>query len=359
MLTTATRRNLLLAAALLAATGYAGAQTEVKRGVMQGKDYGVTYFLPRTVIEIQIDVTRHTRTPGEFCKYAGRYLRMPDVPTQPQTYWTLDEVRANVAGVPDKEHVYFVKLKDKTTAPLMELTRDGIVRTINYPYGWQAEKPETPTAPRTDDTRRLPDPRSFLTEEILMSSSTAKMAELVAKEIYNIRDSKNALLRGEADYMPQDGAQLKLMLDNLTAQEEAMTQMFSGTVNEEHRTVSLRLEPQETRGTVAFRFSQKLGILGSDDLSGDPIYLSLTNLHTVAATPEDKKKDPEGIAYNAPGRAHLRLYDLEGNTLCETECPISQFGTVEYLAPVLFNKNAPTKVLFDTDTGGLLKVERE
>ena len=32
-----------------------------------------------------------------------------------------------------------------------------------------------------------------------MASSTAKMAELVAKEIYNIRESKNALLRGPAD----------------------------------------------------------------------------------------------------------------------------------------------------------------
>ena len=35
--------------------------------------------------------------------------------------------------------------------------------------------------------------------------------------------SKNALLRGEADNMPKDGAQLKLMLDNLNQQETAMT----------------------------------------------------------------------------------------------------------------------------------------
>ena len=60
-----------------------------------------------------------------------------------------------------------------------------------------------------------------------MASSRAKMAELVAKEIYNIRESKNALLRGEADNMPQDGAQLKIMLDNLNLQERAMTEMFS------------------------------------------------------------------------------------------------------------------------------------
>ena len=35
-----------------------------------------------------------------------------------------------------------------------------------------------------------------------------RQAELVAKEIYSIRESKNALLRGEADNMPKDGAQL-------------------------------------------------------------------------------------------------------------------------------------------------------
>ena len=35
-----------------------------------------------------------------------------------------------------------------------------------------------------------------------MSNSSAKMAELVAKEIYSIRESKNALLRGEADNIP-------------------------------------------------------------------------------------------------------------------------------------------------------------
>ena len=90
-----------------------------------------------------------------------------------------------------------------------------------------------------------------------MASSTAKMAELVAKEIYNIRESKNALLRGQADNMPSDGAQLKIMLDNLNAQEEAMTQMFSGTRDKEEKTFTVRLTPdREFNNEVAFRFSR-------------------------------------------------------------------------------------------------------
>lgn len=108
----------------------------------------------------------------------------------------------------------------------MELTEDGIVKSINVPYSQNSSaKKNTPTAPAGQVSAN---PRDFLTEEILMANSTAKMAELVAKEIYNIRESKNALLRGQADNMPSDGAQLKIMIDNLNLQEEAMTKMFSG-----------------------------------------------------------------------------------------------------------------------------------
>ena len=67
----------------------------------------------------------------------------------------------------------------------------------------------------------------------------------------------------------------------------------------------------------------------------------------------------DGIAYNVPGRAHVTLTDNNNKRLFDGELPITQFGTIEYLAPVLFNKNSTVKVLFDTATGGLIKVDRE
>lgn len=349
-----------LASALLIANTMA-AQTEVTVGVMHGKDYGVTYMLPRTELEIVINATRHTYTPGEFCRYADRYLRLSDVSGEAGEYWTLDNVRLRPAGVPDKDKVYFVKLKDKTTAPLMELTEDGIVRSINLPFS--GDRPRKGAPARTDDEReRTVDPRRFLTEEILMAGSTAKMAELVAKEIYNIRESKNALLRGEADNTPQDGEQLKLMLDNLNLQERAMTEMFSGKVTEDPQTITIRITPREMKDEVAFRFSRKLGVVDKDDLAGEPFYLSITDLGTVPRPAAEEggknKKGLEGVAYNVPGRAQVTL--VQGNeTLFDDELPITQFGGIEYLAPVLFNKNTVTKVQFDTTTGGLLKIERE
>ena len=288
-------KKLIIAAGLLMTTS-AYAQTEVLTGVTRGKDYGVVYSLPKTQIELEIKANKVKYTPGEFSKYADRYLRLNNVSTDPEVYWELASVKVKSVGVPNGDATYFVKLKDKTVAPLMELTEDGIVKSINVPYSQNSSaKKNTPTAPAGQMSAN---PRDFLTEEILMANSTAKMAELVAKEIYNIRESKNALLRGQADNMPSDGAQLKIMIDNLNLQEEAMT-------------FTVRLTPdKEFSNEVAFRFSKKLGVVANNDLAGTPFYISLKDLKTVKIPQEDgkKKKDLEGIAYNVPvSYTHLTL----------------------------------------------------
>lgn len=127
------KKNIFLLSSVLTMSLLASAQTEVTVGVTQGKDYGVTYMLPQTEIEIKVHTTKHTYTPGEFCRYADRYLRLSGVSDEPEVYWTIDKIETGVVGVPDKDNVYFVKMKDKTVAPLMELTENGIVRSINLP----------------------------------------------------------------------------------------------------------------------------------------------------------------------------------------------------------------------------------
>ncbi len=348
-------KKLIILTGLLTATITAAAQTEVVTGVMRGKDYGVTYALPKTQIEIEVKANKITYTPGEFSKYADRYLRLNNVSADPKEYWELVSAQIKSVGIPDKDNVYFVKMKDKTVAPLIELTEDGIIKSINVPIDKKAAAPAQPLAAQ----KKKVNPRDFLTEEILMASSTAKMAELVAKEIYNIRESKNALVRGQADNMPKDGAQLKLMLDHLDEQEQAMTEMFSGVLNKEEKIYTIRLTPgKDMNNEVAFRFSKKLGIVANNDLAGEPVYITLKNLQTVKVPADDGKKKVDGVAYNVPGKASIVLKQGK-NTLFEAEVPVTQFGTVEYLAPTLFNKNSTVKVIFNPVTGGLVKVDRE
>lgn len=348
------------------------AQTEVTQGVTFGKKFGVTYMLPQTEIKIEAEATRQHYEPGQFSKYAERYLRLRDVKQEAETSWTLDEVKVNIVGVPDPSNIYFVEMKDRTTAPLMELTADGIVRSINLPFTGD-KKAEQPQAKQQED-EVLPDPRTFLTEEILMTNSTAKMAELVAREIYSIRESKNALLRGEAENLPKDGAQLQIMLDNLNKQEKAMVQMFEGKVTTKRHHFTKRVTPEEMSNHVVFRFSKKLGFVEADDLAGEPVELTIVNKRLIPeqpAEPEGKssrsiisiltngnKSAIEGVAYNVPGKADVKL-TYQHKDIINTELSLTQFGTREYLADQLFNRNTVTQVLFDVNTGALLKIDRQ
>lgn len=347
------KKLIILTGLVLSTSAYA--QTEVTAGVTRGKDYGVVYMLPKTEIDVVVKANKVTYTPGEFSKYADRYLRLPNVSADPKEYWELVSVKAVSTGVPNSEQTYFVKMKDKTVAPLMELTEDGIVKSINMPL---TARKAAVTKPATEIQNSI-NPHDFLTEEILMANSTAKMAELVAKEIYNIRESKNALVRGQADNMPKDGEQLKIMLHNLDEQENAMTQMFSGTLNKEEKIFTIRINPaKEINKEVAFRFSKKLGVVANDDLAGEPVYISIKDLKTPNVPQEDGKKKIDGVAYNVPGKAQVTL--LQGKTtLFNEELPVTQFGTTEYLAPALFNKKSTIKILFNPNTGGLVKVDKE
>lgn len=347
------KKLIILTGLVLSTSAYA--QTEVTAGVTRGKDYGVTYMLPKTEIDVVVKANKVTYTPGEFSKYADRYLRLPNVSADPKEYWELVSVKAVSTGVPDSERTYFVKMKDKTVAPLMELTEEGIVKSINMPLAGKKAATTTPTK----EIKKNINPRDFLTEEILMANSTAKMAELVAKEIYNIRESKNALVRGQADNMPKDGEQLKIMLHNLDEQEDAMTRMFSGTLNKEEKEFTIRINPEkEINNEVAFRFSKKLGIVANDDLAGEPVYISIKDLKTPNVPQEEGKKKIDGVAYNVPGKAQVTL--KKGKTLLfNEELPVTQFGTTEYLAPALFNKKSTIKIQFNPNTGGLVKVDKE
>jgi hypothetical protein len=239
----------------------------------------------------------------------------------------------------------------------VELTNDGIIKAINTTSPIE----KTPATPITNTAKKRIDPRSFMTEEILSTASTAKMAELVAKEIYNIRESKNSLTRGQADYMPKDGAALKLMLDNLDEQEQAMMQMFAGITNREDKTLTIRVTPTEDmKDKVAFRFSKKLGVVSDENLAGEPIYLSVINQETLPPADEkakDKRK-VDGVIYNIPGKALVTVASPTKRYF-KGELLITQFGTTEVLVDNLFNKKINTRVLFDPNNGKIVKIDKD
>ena len=320
-------------------------------------DEGIVYFLPKTHLKVIVTANKAIYTPGELCQYAERYLKLQGVSAQPKEYWEIQDIFVVPIGVPDTNKVYAIKLKDKMVTSKVELTEDGIIKAINTTNPVQ----QINDIPLQNIQSERIDPRNFMTEEMLMAGSTGKMAELIAKEIYNIRESKNSLTRGQADYMPQDGAALKIMLTNLEEQEKALTEMFSGFTERTEKSFTFYVEPeQEIKDQVVCRFSKKLGVLTEDNLAGAPVYLSITDESKLPPANEEAKakKKLEGVIYNIPGKGKVTVKTTE-KIWFNSELPITQFGETEVLLNNLFNKKVNTRVIFNPTTGGIAKIDKD
>lgn len=332
----------------------ARAQTEVAPFVPGSTLEGVCYYLPQTALRVTVTAERTVTRPGEFYRYASRYLRLQGVPQEESVSWSIKEISMEPYGVPDKEKAYSIRVKSKTVAPLVGLSKDGILLSINA----EAQETALPAPPQGKPAPALPNPKDFMTQEILSAGSVAKQAELCAQEIYDIRESRNALTRGEAENTPKDGAQLKLMLDQLDQQAAVLESLFAGTTQTSTEVFTLHYLPTKTSDReLLFRFSSKLGAVDADNLAGEPIYIGIKSMETIPAPVEDpqvskkKEKMQQGVWYNVPQRIEARIYSAE-KEWAKMETPMGQFGTVEVLAGTLFDKKSTIQVTFFQTTGG-------
>ncbi len=339
------------------------AQTEIERFRPGVTLEGVNYFLPKTVFEVVLTAEKTVTKPGEFAAYADRYLRLKDVPTVESTTWTLKTVTLMPYGAPDSTKAFSIKLRAKTAAPLVSLTDDGLLLGVNV----DATPDPAPELPQRVPAPKPVNGRDFMTHDILAAGSTSKMAQLTAEEIYDIRDSRNALVRGEAENTPKDGAQLKLMLDNIDQQRTALESLFKGQELTSTEVLSFDYEPSANPEECAerhllCRFSRKLGLVATDDLSGDPIWItvkaqgSLPPIENDAEAAKKKAKLEQGLYVNQPRRAQVTIFTAT-QTLLTAEVPVAQLGTVEVLSDALFNKKLDTKVTLHQHTGSVKQVE--
>lgn len=347
-------RTSIITIALCLVTLGTWAQTEVEPFVPGSTLEGVTYYLPRTAFRVTIIAEKTTTRPGDYCKYADHFLRLKDVPTEESITWNLKSITLEPYGKPDPAKAYSIRIKSKTVAPLVGLSRDGLLLSINC----DAQESFLPDLPKPQKGPSPENPRSYMTQEILTAGSSVKMAELCAQEIYDIRESKNALIRGEADNTPKDGAQLKLMLDQLEKQASVLESLFSGTKQTDTEVFSLFYDPQQPDGKdILFRFSQKLGILDPDNLAGEPVTASIEVMESIPETitsentSKKRAKMEQGVYYNVPALTKISI-SHNGKEFVGMETPMAQFGVVEILANTLFDKKTTTQVTFFQTTGG-------
>jgi len=352
---------LILTAAFTPAFG-ASAQTSQKVSAGKANEYGLVYTLPSTAFDIYLEAELTEEHPGEFYNYARRHLGINDAITADTRSARLLSATIVPRGVADNNERWLAQFKNGTSA-YITLTPDNIPLGINAEgsadantVGIPAPRDAAPSPPET------PAARQAVTQDMARSASASKRAELAAQRIFELRETRSDILSGQADNPPADGNAMKLVLDNLAAQEAALTAMFAGvtTTRTVVEKVSFAPDSTDATGIVIARLSAVDGIIGSDNLAGAPVTLDFTVVEEgrlpLTEKGEEKTFPKGGVAYRIPGRARVAV-SYAGKTVAEGEYQVAQLGEVFGLNPALFtDKKEPYTVTFDTSTGAIVEL---
>lgn len=333
-------------------------QTTQKFTASKLNEYGLVYTLPLTVVNVTVEVERSVSTPGEFYRYAKKYLNMEPV-VKPSVSHTVKSVVVTTSGQADEQQRYIVQFKSGSS-PFIMLTDSDFPVALNTEEVPQPSAVKLPSARAAEPTvLQTPAAAQAVTAEMLQSSSSAKRAELAAARIYELRQSRSDIISGSADQMPSDGQAMKLALDNLAAQEAALTAMFVGTEQTSTQVRTYAWTPgNDDESVVIARVSATDGLVDADDLSGDPLYLDF-KVTAQAEMPrndkgEEKRFPKGGLAYRIPGSADVSV-TYAGEQVAEAQCEVAQLGVVFGLEPGLFtDKKAPAYATFDPATGAII-----
>ncbi len=339
----------------------AAAQNTQRLTANKASEYALIYTLPKTALDITLEAEITESTPGEFYNYANRHLGITDAIRKPSRTATLRSVTVNTHGEPDDASRWQVQFKGGSS-PFIELDSRGVPVAVN------TEAPERPApvlpvaqaaAPTALETEAA---RQAVTQDMTRSTSTSKRAELAAQRVFELREMRSDLLSGQAENTPPDGRAMQLVLDNIAAQEAALTAMFAGTTKTSTavRTFTLVPDSSEIDRMVLARLSPVDGIVAPDDLGGAPVTPSL-RIDRRATLPVTDKAEPKrfpkgGFAYNIPGGATVEV-SYGGKVVASVPVQLSQLGVTFGLDPDVFtDKKSPSLLELDPATGAISRL---
>lgn len=353
------RRNLIILSFFFYFISQILAQTEIRKYYANKEnDFGIVYTLPKTLIEISIDIEEEKYIPGAFAEYANIYLGKK-VNTKESISYKISSVSTKSIGVIDTTKRYLIVFNKNTIAPFVEITDKGVIASINGSKDRSIESIEN-TADYSDWTKVDSD-LPALPDTYPLANSNAQRAFIVNQYHNKIKQTISDIITGDTDNMPKDGESLKIIMSRLEKEAYRCNRLFLGDNIKRVRHLKFYIEPNgsEEESISLLRFSPKYGALALDDLSGEEIIMNLKAIN-VLNNIFDSEKDKDGIVYNMPGEAEITIIS-NNTTLSKNKLMLSQFGKTETLMSEMFNtkKSNPIEVYFDVNTGAITKIEQK
>lgn len=331
---------------------------------------GIAYALPRTGIQIDVNVTCQKFIPGPYHQFAQQLIGISGVTGTPKTEWRITGVSFGTFSEPDPKKVYKAMGQN---AALLSLTESGVIAGINtdlsedisgvitselFPNA-DSEMVHFPDMTLNDYFKEVTDSvNGTLIEDKPIEERAYEIAHLITK----LRKRRFHIMSAKYEVLPPDGKAYEVLVDELARLEKSYVELFTGKTITEERSYSFNFMPTATgKGQVVFRFSPEKGILPSTDLTGAPVLLdvqpskALVQAQQKQATSANPAAGTSGIFYCMPGTAKIRLTSGV-QIIAEARLSLAQIGTVAPLPEKMLN--GTVSIQFHTKTGAIKNISR-
>lgn len=319
---------------------------------------GVTYALPRTVIQISIKAEKTFTIPGPYAAWADQLLGIKGAPTQPVSNWEIKGVKIDSYAEADPEQVF----KTNTIATtLVSLTKNGCLAGIQMDAkedkGSRVESNVTLPALTGSSvlfTRMADSP------DVSGRTPVEQRAAAAANRILKARATRFDIVSGMLDEYHPDGKAYEESLEELKRVEKENLELFIGKSEKYSQVFTYSFIPpaKSVKGEVVFRFDVNAGFLPKTDFSGVPVMIDVERESAVLLA--DPQAAPAlgtpGIFSRIPGMGQVRL-SLELATLATARLPIAQYGVVQAVPAALLG--GEYAIEFNTETGAVKSVTKK
>ncbi len=317
------------------------------------------YALPRTEINILVEVTKTTIKRGPFYQYADQYLGIKNLALMDKIMFEISNIKLLSESIPDPNHFYRIETEGNSTAAFVSLNEKGLIMAVNRLIDDEARNNKTDVYLSNADQinlsysdltlesnlgnqvdtiyKTVKTDTSFIRVPILKNQigtkSLSSQAEEAANFILKLRKRRFYLMTGKYGNVPE-GEALKTVLIELDKLEKQYLSLFIGLSTYEKEKYAFNYIPLSgvtVDRDVIFRFSETRGMLRKTDAEGDIVSLnikSIGNLVNVKSYTNSLMNDntisSSGIVYRLPDVADVEIM-LDNKLVARQKMVISQF----------------------------------
>ncbi len=363
------------------------------KDVKNYKENAMIYSLTKTVIMVDVEVVKTITYRGPFYAQAERLLGLKNVARNNKIEWSIVNINFKTYPVVDTTQFYLVESLGKNSSYAMNFTRQGFLAGVNL-------KTKTVNNVQTEMDKLFASLPQITSESLATDNSTIEIMDSieffknadtvfanvpvlkrqfdlrtseeqafeVARQIFQLRDDKNALIVGDTKNSPEAGA-LKFTLSEIKRIENNYLSLFKGkTIKESHHFV-FEFTPGDYKPVmqkILFRFTPATGILSSKNVKGNPFILELSSdgqLNSIKKFQNEQEwykrsnkiKNNSGLFYRIPENVVVKL--LNGKEiLAQKQISVAQYGTISTLPIDLIIDNA--SVEFYPETSAIKSINK-